>query len=100
MKRTIIITAALISIVAIGIAVFALREPSTAAERRVMEESAISEQNRALWCLLSAEGIPVKEAAKRLGIPANTASKIKRRMEARIFALVQMYEKEIGKGLA
>ena len=60
-----------------------------AAERRVLEESAISEQSRELWCLL-AEGIPVKEAAKRLGIPANTASKIKRRMEARILALVRM----------
>jgi RNA polymerase sigma factor (sigma-70 family) len=71
-----------------------------AAERRVMEESAISEQSRALWRLLSAEGIPVKEAAKRLGIPANTASKIKRRMETRMLALVRMYEKEIGKGLA
>ena len=66
-----------------------------AAERRVLEESAISEQSRELWRLLSEEGIPVKEAAKRLGIPANTASKIKRRMETRILALVRMYEKEI-----
>ena len=30
--------------------------------------------------------------AKRLGIPANTASKIKRRIEARIFAILKMYE--------
>ena len=62
-----------------------------AAERRVMEESALSEQSRDLWSLL-AECIPVKEAAKRLGIPANTASKIKRRMEERILALARMYE--------
>ena len=63
-----------------------------AAERRVMEESAISGQSREVWRLV-AEGIPVKEAAKRLGIPANTASKIKRRVEERILALVRMYEK-------
>jgi len=63
-----------------------------AAERRVMDESAISGQSRELWSLV-ADGIPVKEAAKRLGIPANTASKIKRRVEERILALVRMYEK-------
>ena len=63
-----------------------------AAERRVMEESAISGQSRELWGLL-AEGVPVKEAARRLGIPANTASKIKRRLEERILALVRLYEK-------
>ena len=63
-----------------------------AAERRVMEESAISGQSRELWRLLSAENLPVKAAAKRLGIPANTASKIKRRIEARIFAILKMYE--------
>lgn len=63
-----------------------------AAERRVMEESAISGQSRELWSLL-AEGVPVKEAARRLGIPANTASKIKRRLEERILALVRLYEK-------
>ena len=63
-----------------------------AAERRVMEESAISGQSRELWSLV-ADGIPVKEAAKRLGITANTASKIKRRVEERIIALVRMYEK-------
>ena len=62
-----------------------------AAERRVLEESALSEQSLDLWSLL-AECIPVKEAAKRLGIPANTASKIKRRMEERILALARMYE--------
>ena len=63
-----------------------------AAERRVMEESALSAQSRDLWSLL-AECIPVKEAAKRLGIPANTASKIKRRIEERILAIVRMYER-------
>jgi RNA polymerase sigma-70 factor (ECF subfamily) len=64
-----------------------------AAERRVMEESAISGQSRELWSLL-VEGVPVKEAARRLGIPANTASKIKRRIEERILVLVRMYERE------
>ena len=63
-----------------------------AAERRVMEESAISGQSRELWRLLSVEHLPVKEAAKRLGMPANTASKIKRRIEAKILAVLKMYE--------
>ena len=62
-----------------------------AAERRVMEESAISGQSRAVWRLVMAEGLPVKEAAKRLGIPANTASKIKRRIETHIAALLRAY---------
>ena len=62
-----------------------------AAERRVMEESAISGQSRAVWRLVVAEGLPVKEAAKRLGIPANTASKIKRRIETHIAALLRAY---------
>ena len=39
-----------------------------AAERRVMEESAISERSREVWRLLSSEGPAVKDAAKRLGI--------------------------------
>ncbi|MBP5228500.1 MAG: sigma-70 family RNA polymerase sigma factor [Kiritimatiellae bacterium] len=62
-----------------------------AAERRVMEESAISGQSRAVWRLVVVEGLPVKEAAKRLGIPANTASKIKRRIETHIAALLRAY---------
>ncbi len=61
------------------------------AERRVMEESAISGQSRAVWRLVVVEGLPVKEAAKRLGIPANTASKIKRRIETHIAALLRAY---------
>ena len=63
-----------------------------AAERRVMEESAISDQSRELWRLVSAEGMSVKDAAKRLGIPANTASKAKRRVEALIAAVFRQYE--------
>ena len=59
-----------------------------AAERRVMEESALSEQSREAWALLSRSRLSVKDAAKRLGIPANTVSKIKRRMEARISAML------------
>ena len=63
-----------------------------AAERRVVEESALSEQSREVWRLLAVEGLSVKDAAKRLGIPANTASKIKRRTEARVLALMRVYE--------
>ena len=63
-----------------------------AAERRVMEESAISAQSRELWRLVSAEGMSVKDAAMRLGIPANTASKAKRRVEALIAAVLSQYE--------
>ena len=63
-----------------------------AAERRVMEESAISDQSRELWRLVSAEGMSVKEAAGRLGIPANTASKTKRRVETLIAAVLSTYE--------
>ena len=59
-----------------------------AAERRVMEESALSEQSREAWALLSKDRLSVKDAAKRLGVPANTVSKIKRRMEARISAML------------
>jgi len=63
-----------------------------ASERRVMEESAISEQSRELWRLVSAEGMSVKDAARRLGIHANTASKAKRRVEALIAAVLSQYE--------
>ena len=63
-----------------------------AAERRVMEESAISERSREVWRLLSCEGLAVKDAAKRLGIPSNAVSKIKRRVEAQIAAVFAMYE--------
>ena len=59
-----------------------------AAERRVMEESAISEQSREAWALLSRGRLSVKEVARRLGVPANTVSKVKRRMEARIAAVL------------
>ena len=63
-----------------------------AAERRVMEESALAEQSREVWRLLSVDGLSVKEAARRLGIPANTVSKIKRRIETRIAAVLALYE--------
>ncbi len=62
-----------------------------AAERRVMEESAISEQSRDVWRLLTREGLSVKEAAKRLGIPANTVSKVKCRVETLIDNVLKMY---------
>ena len=63
-----------------------------AAERRIMEESALSDQSRAAWRLLSVSGLSVKDAARRLGIPANTVSKVKRRMESRIAAMLGMYD--------
>ena len=63
-----------------------------AAERRIMEESALSEQSRTAWRLLSGSGISVKDVARRLGIPANTVSKVKRRMESRIAAMLGMYD--------
>ena len=63
-----------------------------AAERRIMEESALSDQSRAAWRLLSGSGLSVKDAACRLGIPANTVSKVKRRMESRIAAMLGMYD--------
>ena len=63
-----------------------------AAERRVMEESALAEQSREVWRLLSVEGLSVKDAARRLGIPSNTVSKIKRRIETRIAAVLVLYE--------
>ncbi len=63
-----------------------------AAERRVMEESALAEQSRAVWRLLSVEGLAVKDAARRLGIPSNTVSKTKRRIETRIAAVLALYE--------
>lgn len=63
-----------------------------AAERRIMEESALSDQSRAAWRLLSGSGLSVKDAARRLGIPANTVSKVKRRMESRIAAMLGMYD--------
>ena len=62
------------------------------AERRVMEESAISEQSREVWRLLSCEGLSVKDAAKRLGIPSHTVSKVKCRVEAQIASVFAMYE--------
>jgi RNA polymerase sigma factor (sigma-70 family) len=62
-----------------------------AAERRVMEESALAEQGREVWRLLSVEGLSVKDAARRLGIPSNTVSKTKRRIETRIAAVLALY---------
>ena len=62
-----------------------------AAERRVMEESALAEQSREVWRLLSVEGLSVKEAARRLGIPSNTVSKTKHRIETRIAAVLALY---------
>ena len=62
-----------------------------AAERRVMEESALSEQSRDVWRLLAHEGLSVKEVAKRLGMSANTVSKVKCRVETLIDNVLKMY---------
>ena len=56
-----------------------------------MEESALAEQSREVWRLLSVEGLSVKDAARRLGIPSNTVSKTKRRIETRIAAVLALY---------
>ena len=56
-----------------------------------MEEAALSEQGRDVWRLLAREGFSVKEAAKRLGIPANTVSKFKCRVETLIDNVLKMY---------
>ncbi len=63
-----------------------------AAERRVMEESALSAQSRELWRLVAQEGLGVRDVAKRLGISANTASKAKCRVEAMIATMLRLYE--------
>ena len=57
-----------------------------AAEERVLTQSALAASSKELWRLVSSEGMSVKEAAKALGIPANTASKTKRRIETMIAA--------------
>jgi len=62
-----------------------------AAEARVMDEFAISENSREIWRLVTVEGMKVKDVAKKLGIPANTVSKSKRRVEAMIAHVVKMY---------
>lgn len=62
-----------------------------AAECRVLNESALPEQHREIWRLVTDEGMKVKDVAKRLGIPANTVSKTKRRIEALIAAMQKMY---------
>ena len=62
-----------------------------AAEARVMNEFAISESSREIWRLVTVDGMKVKEVAKKLGMPANTVSKSKRRVEAMIARMVEMY---------
>ena len=58
-----------------------------AAEERVLTQSALAASSKELWRLVSSEGMSVKDAAKALGIPANTASKIKRRIETMVAAV-------------
>ena len=58
-----------------------------AAEERVLTQSALAASSKELWRLVSSEGMSVKDAAKALGIPANTASKVKRRIETMVAAV-------------
>ena len=58
-----------------------------AAEERVLTQSALVASRKKLWRLVTSEGMSVKEAAKALGIPANTASKVKRRIETMVAAV-------------
>ena len=58
-----------------------------AAEERVLTQSALAASSKELWRLVSSEGMSVKDAAKTLGIPANTASKVKRRIETMVAAV-------------
>ena len=58
-----------------------------AAEESVLEHSALAPKSKELWRMVSERGMSVKDAAKALGIPANTASKTKRRVEAMIAAV-------------
>ncbi len=58
-----------------------------AAEERVLSQSALAASSKELWRLVSSKGMSVKEAAKALGIPVNTASKTKRRIETMIDAV-------------
>jgi len=64
---------------------------SMAAESRVMNEFALPGKSRELWRLVTEEGMKVKDAARLLGIPANTASKAKRRIEAMIGRVQELY---------
>ena len=58
-----------------------------AAEERVLTQSALAASSKKLWRLVTSDGMSVKEAAKALGIPANTASKVKRRIETMVAAV-------------
>ena len=58
-----------------------------AAEERVLTQSALAASSKELWLLVSSEGMSVKDAAKALGIPTNTASKVKRRIETMVAAV-------------
>ena len=56
-------------------------------KERVLTQSALAASSKEWWRLVSSEGMSVKDAAKALGIPANTASKVKRRIETMVAAV-------------
>ena len=58
-----------------------------AAEEHVLTQSALAASSKELWRRVSSEGMSAKDAAKALGIPANTASKVKRRIETMVAAV-------------
>ena len=66
-----------------------------AAEERVLTQSALAASSKELWRLVSTEGMSVKDAAKTLGIPANTASKIKRRIETMVAAVEAEFDARV-----
>ena len=79
-------------VVAMAAAALAAAAMPTEEEFAKASKDVISDQSRAAWRLLSGSGLSVKDAARRLGIPANTVSKVKRRMESRIAAMLGMYD--------
>ena len=52
-------------------------------KERVLTQSALAASSKELWRRVSSEGM----SAKALGIPANTASKVKRRIETMVAAV-------------
>ena len=64
-----------------------------AAERHVLEKSAISDQSREVYRLSSAEGLSNAQIAKRLGLKENSVRRIKSRVAAMVEAIERtLYE--------
>jgi DNA-directed RNA polymerase specialized sigma24 family protein len=64
-----------------------------AAERHVLEKSAISDQSREVYRLSSVEGLSNGQIAKRLGLKENAVRRIKSRVAAMVEAIERtLYE--------